>query len=319
MPKLTVVQAIVLGVVEGVTEYLPVSSTGHLILVAAFMGLGSSPEQQEAIDAFNVVIQGGAIAAVVGLYWPTLLRMLRGLMGADEPGLRLLINLFIAFIPSAVLGLLLKDFIVMYLFRPVPVIVALGLGGVYMMIAELRAQGRIGRLPPSATVEVMNLTPRQALFIGTLQCVALWPGVSRSMMTITGGIWCGLKPRQAAEFSFLLGLPTLIAATVYKLVKNLSVARATQTPNMFETLGVIPCLVGLVVAAISAALAVRWLVGFLNRRGLMPFAWYRLALCFVFAGLVLSGKVEVGAPQKAKSIHVETTTVPPIQWPAEGR
>jgi len=312
--KLTLFQAVVLGLVEGITEYLPISSTGHLILASALMGLGRTPVDQEAIDTFNIVIQGGAIAAVIGLYWPTLLRMARGVAGRDQQGLSLLINLFIAFLPSAVLGLLLKDQIEYFLFRPVPVLIALGLGGIYMMVADLRAQGRLGKLPPTATVHVMNLTPGQALFIGVMQCVALWPGTSRSMMTITGGIWCGMKPRQAAEFSFLLGLPTLLAATLYKLLKNLSNSHRTGSPNMFETLGFTSCLVGIVVAAVSAAVAVKWLVGFLNKHGLMPFAWYRLVLCFVMAGLVMSGKVKVEPREKVNSVNQETRTVGSILW-----
>ncbi|MEI7656942.1 MAG: undecaprenyl-diphosphate phosphatase [Phycisphaerae bacterium] len=308
-------QAVVLGLVEGITEYLPISSTGHLILASAFMGLGGTPEQQQAIDDFNIVIQGGAIAAVVGLYWPSLVRMGKGLLGQDEAGLRLLVNLFIAFLPAAAIGLFLKDPIEHFLFRPVPVLLALGLGGIYMMIADLRATGRLG-LPHKHGSEpgIFDLVPAQALFIGFLQCIAMWPGVSRSMMTITGGIWCGMRPRQAAEFSFLLGLPTLLAATVYKLAKNIARAHHDGTPHMFEQLGYLPCLVGIVVAAVSAAVAVRWLVSFLNRHGLTPFGWYRLALCFVVAGLVFSGKATITPPEKGHQIKSQSKTVEGVQW-----
>ena len=306
-------QAVVLGLVEGVTEYLPISSTGHLILTSAFMGLGETPEAQHAIDDFNIVIQGGAIAAVVGLYWPSLRRMFNGLLGNDEAGLRLLLNLFIAFLPAAVLGLLLKDAIERFLFYPIPVLMALGLGGIYMMIADLRASGRLGLTAKDGSEPgVYDLTPSQAFSIGMLQCIAMWPGMSRSMMTITGGIWCGMKPKQAAEFSFLLGLPTLLAATGYKLDKNLAQAHRDHTPHMFELLGYGSCLVGIVVAAVSAAVAVRWLVGFLNRHGLTPFGWYRLALCFVVAGMVFSGKVKVTPPEK--QVKHETKMVEGVQW-----
>jgi undecaprenyl-diphosphatase len=308
-------QAVVLGVVEGITEYLPISSTGHLILASALMGLGVTPEQQRAVDDFNIVIQGGAIAAVVGLYWPSLLRMGKGLLGQDEAGLRLLFNLFLAFLPAAVIGLILKDAIEYFLFRPLPVLLALGLGGIYMMIADLRAQGRLG-LPHKSGAEpgMFDLKPSQALFIGFLQCIAMWPGVSRSMMTITGGIWCGMKPRQAAEFSFLLGLPTLLAATLYKLAKNLHHANSNGTRHLFEELGYLPCLVGMLVAAVSAAVAVRWLVGFLNRHGLTPFGWYRLALCFVLAGMVFSGKLTITPPEKGQQVKTQTKTVEGVQW-----
>lgn len=315
--QLTLWQAAILGLVEGITEYLPVSSTGHLILAGALMGLGDTPAKQQAVDTFSIVIQGGAIAAVAYLYWPSLLRMMNGLFGRDERGLRLLINLVIAFIPAAVLGKLFKDQIEQYLFSPVPVLIALGLGGVYMMIADLRAQGRIGRtLQHSAgSTDVMDVTPGQALFIGLLQCIAMWPGTSRSMMTITGGIWCGMKPKAAAEFSFLLGLPTLLAATLYKLGGNLYKSHREGIPNMFDVLGYGACALGIIVAAVSAAIAVKWLVGFLNRRGLMPFAWYRLALCFVMAGLVFSGKLTFHAPKaKETAIHSQTRTIDGIQW-----
>ncbi len=308
-------QAVVLGLVEGITEYLPISSTGHLILASAFMGLGVTPEQQRAVDDFNIVIQGGAIAAVAGLYWPSLVRMGKGLLGRDEAGLRLLFNLFLAFLPAAAIGLILKDPIEYFLFRPVPVLLALGLGGIYMMIADLRAQGRLG-LPHKSGCEpgMFDLKPAQALFIGFLQCIAMWPGISRSMMTITGGIWCGMRPRQAAEFSFLLGLPTLLAATLYKLAKNLHHANTNGTRHLFEELGYLPCLVGIVVAAASAAVAVRWLVSFLNRHGLTPFGWYRLALCFVVAGMVFSGKVKIAPPEKGQQIKHQTKTVEGVQW-----
>jgi undecaprenyl-diphosphatase len=329
--ELTLWQAAILGLVEGITEYLPVSSTGHLILAGALMGLGDTPAKQQAVDTFAIVIQGGAIAAVAYLYWPSLMRMLAGLRGRDEQGLRLFINICIAFLPAAVIGKLFKDQIERYLFSPVPVLIALGLGGIYMMIADLRAQGRIGRTPQHSggATEVMNLTPGQALFIGLLQCVAMWPGTSRSMMTITGGIWCGMKPRAAAEFSFLLGLPTLLAATLYKLAGNLYKSHQEGTPNMFEVLGYGACAVGIIVAAVSAAIAVKWLVGFLNRNGLTPFAWYRLALCFVMAGLVFSGKLTFHPPggtdskvEKAagsQGVNSQTTRVEDLRWdsPAE--
>ena len=290
-------QAVVLGLVEGITEYLPISSTGHLILSSSLMKLNQTPDQVRAVNDFNIVIQGGAIAAVVGLYWPSVVRMIRGLLGRDEPGLRLVLNLFIAFLPSAVVGLVLGDWIDAKLFHEWPVLFALAAGAVYMAIVSLKAQGRIGRYPPPGKgPDVWDITPRQALMIGCLQCVALWPGTSRSMMTITGGIFAGLRPSKAAEFSFLLGLPTLLAATGYKLAKNLWRSHKEGTPNLFETLGYGACAVGIIVAAISAAVAVKWLVGFLNRHGLGLFAWYRLALCVVLGGMIASGAIDIRPP-----------------------
>lgn len=287
-------QAIILGLVEGITEFLPVSSTGHLILAAAFLGL-DTPDRKAAVDAFTIVIQGGAILAVLGIYWPSVRVMIAGLLGKDPAGFRLLVNLLVAFIPAAILGTLLDDWIESRLFYAGPVIAALVVGGLFMMFVDQWRAGRFGihralRQPKT----IRDLTFRDCLLIGLLQCIAMWPGTSRSMMTITGGVFVGLKPREAAEFSFLLGLPTLGAATLYKLYKNLAIARETGTPNLFEQLGMFPVLLGIVAAAISAAVAVKWLVGFLNKHGLTAFGWYRLALAAVLLVLIGLGVVKIG-------------------------
>jgi undecaprenyl-diphosphatase len=279
--------AIVLGLVEGITEYLPVSSTGHLILASSLLGL-DTPERREALAAFEIVIQGGAILAVLGLYARRVLSMARGALGRDAEGLRLLANLVIAFLPAALLGPLLDDWIEARLFHPLPVLAALALGGVWML-----ALGRGHARHQREGRDMDHLDWRHALAIGLLQCVAMWPGTSRSMMTIAGGLLLGLTPRAAAEFSFLLGLPTLGAACVFKLAKNLLASAERGTPNLFEQLGVGATLLGVVVAALSAALAVRWLVSFLSRHGLAAFGWYRLALCAVLGGLFYTGAVQL--------------------------
>jgi len=300
----SLIHAILLGLVEGITEYLPVSSTGHLIITAALLGLDETPEQKAAVDAFNIVIQGGAILAVLGLYFPRVMRMLRGLIpgpGRDRAGLRLLINLVIAFMPAAVLGLLLDDYIEAYLFSPVPVLAALLLGGVWMILLDRARKRRLAAGPDLAPNEpgiqreltIEQLTPRHALLIGLFQCVAMWPGTSRSMMTIAGGTMIGLRPKDAAEFSFLLGLPTLGAACLYKLAKNLYESNKAGEPNLFDTLGWTPVIFGVMVATVSAAIAIRWLVGFLNRHGLAPFGWYRIALTAVLGGLIAAGVVVI--------------------------
>lgn len=291
---MTPLQAIILGLVEGITEYLPVSSTGHLILAAAFLKL-DDPAVKSSVDAFNIVIQGGAILAVLGLYFPRVLSMLRGLCGKDKAGLRLAINLLIAFLPAAILGVLLDDWISSKLFSPGPVIAALVVGGVYMIALDI---WRKKKFPPVAAdtpqpgLDINDLTPAKALFIGLMQCIAMWPGTSRSMMTITGGVMAGLRPARAAEFSFLLGLPTLGGACCYKLLKNLKEASDTGTPNLFEKLGWTPVILGMLVAAISAALAVKWLVGFLNKHGLTPFGIYRILLGALLGALVLADIVK---------------------------
>jgi undecaprenyl-diphosphatase len=276
-------EAALLGLVEGITEYLPISSTGHLILASSLLGL-DQPEQRGALAAFEVAIQGGAILAVLGLYAQRVAQMARGLFGRDPAGLRLLVHVGLAFLPAALLGPLLDDPIEAHLFYPFPVLSALFLGGLWMIWLD--------RAHPSAEgAGLESLTARSALAIGLFQCAAMWPGTSRSMMTIAGGVLLGLRASSAAEFSFLLGVPTLGAACAYKLVKNLHESAQTGTPNLFEVFGIGTTLTGFAVAALSAALAVRWLVGFLQHHGLAPFGWYRIALTVVLAALLFSGAV----------------------------
>lgn len=282
-----------MGLVEGITEYLPVSSTGHLIITASLLGLDRGPHKG-AVDAFTIVIQGGAILAVLLLYWPRILWMVRGTLKNDHAGRRLLINLIVAFLPAAVLGVLFSELIETHLFRPAPVLAALFLGGVWMIWLDRRNTKRTSLGHGSPLMGLEALSWKQALGIGLFQCVAMWPGTSRSMMTIAGGALLGLKPRDAAEFSFLLGLPTLGGACVYKLSKNMMAARETGTPNMFEDLGVASVLIGMGVATVAAIVAVRWLVSFLNRHGLAPFGWYRIGLCIVMGGLIAAGIVRFG-------------------------
>ena len=143
MPDLTILDAIILGIVEGITEYLPISSTGHLILASALLGLDEPPERKAAVDAFNIVIQGGAILAVIGLYWPRIVQMVRGLLGSDAAGRRLAINLIIAFLPAAVFGVLLDDLIERHLFSPIPVLAALAIGGIIMIMLGPLATARL--------------------------------------------------------------------------------------------------------------------------------------------------------------------------------
>lgn len=271
-------QGAVLGLVEGITEYLPVSSTGHLILASALLHL-EHPDTKEALDAYLVVVQGGAILAVLLLYWPRVVQMVRGLLGRDAGGLHLVANLVLAFIPAAVVGLVLGKAIKAVLFSAWPVLAALAAGGVWMIW--------LGRRGGRGDRDVTAISWRTALGIGLFQTLALWPGTSRSMVTIGGGMLLGLSAVSAAEFSFLLGLPTLGAACIHDLVGNLH----HGGPSMFQQLGVGPLVIGFVLATISAALAVRWLVSFLNRRGLAPFGWYRLALSAALAVLIVSGVI----------------------------
>ena len=278
-------QAAVLGLVEGVTEYLPISSTGHLILASWLLGLGD-PASREAMATFEIAIQGGAILAVLGLYRARVLQMLRGAVGADAAGRRLLLQVAIAFAPAALLGPLLDDPIEEHLFRAAPVLGALFVGGVWMIWLDRRRDLHAGG-------GLESLSMAGALGVGLFQCVAMWPGTSRSMMTIAGGVLLGLRAASAAEFSFLLGVPTLGAACAFKLAKNLLAASRGEGQTIFEALGVGPVAIGFAVAAVSAALAVRWLVAFLERRGLAPFGWYRIALTLVLGALAAAGTVSL--------------------------
>jgi undecaprenyl-diphosphatase len=295
-------QAAILGLVEGITEYLPISSTGHLVIASGLLGLQDTDDAalRESVKAFEIVIQGGAILAVLGLYWPRFVQMLRGLLGQDPAGRRLLINLVIAVVPFLLVAKLANEWVKAHLMDTGPVTAALIVGGIYMIAVERWYRRRDDARPAEgdgAWGGIETITPFKALFIGVLQCVALIPGTSRSMMTITGGIFVGVRPAAAAEFSFLMGLPTLGAASAYSLYKNLSEAKPMadgRSSDMFTQLGAVPIVVGMLVAAVSAALAVKWLVAFLNRHGLMAFGWYRIVLGVCLLGLALGGVIKVG-------------------------
>ncbi len=299
LAELSIGDAIILGVVEGVTEFLPVSSTGHLIVVSRLLHLESEtpltgadgkplyykkPSTKRpngepltlklAADTYTVVIQFGAIAAVALLYWAPILSMLRGLIGRDPAGLRLLITLLVAFFPAAVIGLLAHDWIDEHLFSVGAVIIAQIAGAGLMLYAEYwrRKQKLVANTKRD---DFADLTPQKAATIGALQCVAMWPGTSRSMMTIVGGYFVGLDPRRSAEFSFLLGLITLTGATVLKSYKS--------GAAMIQVFGWSHVLLGALVAAVTAAVCVRFLVHWLTRHGLAAFAWYRIAFAGVLA------------------------------------
>jgi undecaprenyl-diphosphatase len=296
--------AFILGIVEGVTEYLPISSTGHLILTQSLLGLDSPASLKRAVDAFNIVIQGGAILAVLGLYWPRVSSMVRGLLGRDRAGLRLLGLLVLAFLPAALLGPFLDDPIDAYLFNPPAVIIALALWGLVMIFVGRWQMRRFGPPPPAQAdgserastgrggsyIDLDGLNWRAALFIGAMQCLAMWPGTSRSMITIVAGMLVGMRPRESAEFSFLLALPTLGGACVFKIAKDV----LGSGPSSLAGLGIGPVVVGIAVATVAAALSVRWLVSYLNRHGLAVFGWYRLGLSAAFVVLVAGGWLSFG-------------------------
>lgn len=264
-------QAIVLGIVEGITEFLPVSSTGHLLVVQRLLGI----EGDAAANAYAIVIQGGAIAAVLVLYRERLLQMARGLLGRDQAGLQLALALAVAFLPAAIAGFTLDDLIESYLFGPLPVAIAWAVGGVVMLAVSSRLA------PGGAVLDVVPL--RAAFIIGLCQCAAMWPGVSRSFATILAGVAVGLSLTAAVEFSFLLGLITLGAATAYKALDSGQV--------MLEAYGLGVLAVGFVAAWLSALASVSWMVAWLQRRGLAVFGWWRLAAAALVVVLMLTHRL----------------------------
>lgn len=252
-------KALILGVVEGLTEFLPVSSTGHLILAGDLLDFND-----ERGKLFEIVIQSGAIMAVVWEYRLRFAGVLRGL-GRDPLANRLVLNLAIAFMPLAVLGLLFKKTIETHLFKPLPVALAFIVGAFFILWAERRKH--------TVRVEsVDDMSPMDALKMGLAQMAALIPGTSRSGATIIGGLFFGLSRKAAAEFSFFLAVPTLFAATVYSLYKKRELLS-------FDDVGM--WVVGFIAAFVSAFLCVRWLLRFISHHDFTPFAWYRIAFGIV--------------------------------------
>ena len=240
------VYALILGVVEGITEFLPISSTGHLILASALLGA-----TDERWKVFNIVIQTGAMLAVVWEYRARFFRI----------DIALYRNLIVAFIPAAVVGLAFSKFIKAYLFHAVPVALAFIAGGVIILLVERRS------FTPRVE-ETRAMTWLDALKVGIAQCFALIPGTSRSGATIIGGMLFGLSRRAATEFSFFLAVPTLVAAGAYDLFKNRALLSAHDAP-IFG--------VGLVVAFVAAFVVIRWLIRYVATHDFKPFAWYRIA------------------------------------------
>jgi undecaprenyl-diphosphatase len=252
----TILTIILLGIVEGVTEFIPVSSTGHLILAGELLGYDAG-----RWAVFNVVIQLGAILAVIVLYWRTFWAVFLGLIRRQPESWRFLRNILVGFLPSAVIGLLLIDRIEAMLGSPTIVAWALLLGGVAILVIERVA-------PPGHEKGVADISFGKALGIGLIQCLAMVPGVSRSGATILGGLSLGVERRTAAEFSFFLAIPTMVGASTLELVKHHDDLGAA-TP-----LGIA---IGFAVSFAVALVVIRWFVGIVSRRGFAPFGWYRIA------------------------------------------
>ena len=265
-------EALLLGVVEGVTEYLPVSSTAHLAITGDLLGITNTPEGRQAADSYAIVIQIGAIAAVIGLYRGRLVSVARGLIGLDPAGRRVARAVVVAFVPAAAAGILAGDAIKNELFSTWPIVAAWAVGGLVLLWPRLTVA--TGRLPLEA------VSVRAAALVGLVQVLALWPGTSRSLVTIVAALAVGMSLPAAVEFSFLLGLVTLSAATGYELFSD--------GDSIIDTFGWRTSILGVVAAAVTAWASVRWMISYLERRPLSVFGWYRISVAGVVALVALS-------------------------------
>ncbi len=264
MDLLLLVKAALMGIVEGLTEFLPVSSTGHLILAGSLLGF--TEETVRSAKLFDIVIQAGAIFAVVLVYWQRVRDTLRGLGTGDRKQQHFALNVLIGFLPAAILGVLFNSFIKSHFFTPVVVATTFILGAFVILWAERR---------PASVVRIHSvddMSPMDALKVGLAQSLALIPGTSRSGATIIGGMLFGLDRKVATDFSFFLAIPTLIGASIYSLWKDRASLGAADVPLL---------LVGTVVSFLVALVVVRWLLRYISTHTFTPFAWYRIAFGIV--------------------------------------
>ncbi|MBK0392826.1 undecaprenyl-diphosphate phosphatase [Ramlibacter algicola] len=260
MDLVLLLKAAIMGVVEGLTEFLPISSTGHLILAGSLLGF-----DDDKAKVFDIAIQTGAIVAVIIVYWQKIRSTLVALPTQTQAQ-RFALNVFIGFLPAVVLGLLLGKAIKEHLFTPGVVATTFILGGFVILWAERRQQSTV------RVQDVDEMTPLDALKVGLVQCLAMVPGTSRSGATIIGGMLLGLSRRAATDFSFYLAIPTLIGAGAYSLYKERALLSAADLP-LFG--------VGLVFSFLSAWACVRWLLRYISSHSFTPFAWYRIAFGIV--------------------------------------
>ncbi|WP_287496694.1 undecaprenyl-diphosphate phosphatase [Pandoraea sp. CB10b_02] len=276
MDLLLALKAVILGVVEGLTEFLPISSTGHLILAGSLLDFNDDKGK-----VFEIVIQFGAILAVCWEFRAKIAQVVLGL-GGDAKARRFAVNVVVACVPAIVLGLLFGKHIKAVLFNPIVVATAFIVGGVIILLVERhnRRNAETGKPPRVASID--DLSFADALKVGLAQCLALVPGTSRSGATIIGGMMFGLERRVATEFSFFLAIPILFGATVYELYK----ARSTLSLDDFSLFGV-----GFVAAFVSAFICVRWLLRYIASHDFTAFAWYRIVFGIVVLATAYSGLV----------------------------
>lgn len=271
-------QTVIIAIVEGLTEFLPVSSTGHMIIAQNLLGVESTP----FVKAFTFIIQFGAILSVVCLYWKRFFQLNHSPIPEETSALKKLLHkydfywkLFIAFIPAAVLGLLFSDAIDAMLERVEVVAVTLVLGGVFMLFCD--------RIFNKGNEET-PFTEKRALMVGLFQCISMIPGVSRSMATIVGGMAQRMTRKAAAEFSFFLAVPTMLGATVYKVYKLVKEGRMEIITDNLVTL-----IIGNAVAFIVALLAIKFFIGFVTKYGFKAFGWYRIIVGVLILVLLMTG------------------------------
>lgn len=271
-------ETIIIAIVEGLTEFLPVSSTGHMIIAQNLLGV----ESTDFVKAFTFIIQFGAILSVLVLYWKRFFQLNKTAAPEGSSALKKFLHkydfywkLFVAFIPAAVLGLLFSDAIDAMLERVEVVAVTLILGGVFMLFCD-----KIFNKGSEST----ELTEKRALMVGLFQCISMIPGVSRSMATIVGGMAQKMTRKAAAEFSFFLAVPTMLGATVYKVYKLIKVGGMELITDNMTTL-----VVGNVVAFIVALLAIKFFISFVTKHGFKAFGWYRIVVGAVILGLLMTG------------------------------
>ncbi len=268
-------KAIVLGAVEGLTEYLPVSSTGHLLIAEKILNVGQHSNDKDPADTYTVVIQIGAILAVLGIFRKRFVLMIEGLLGKSDEGRSLLFSLVVAFVPAALIGVVFNDPIKKHLLKPWPVVAAWVVGGL-IILAFVAKQSRL-----KTSITSLGAIPwKVALIIGLAQVFALWPGTSRSFVTILAALALGMSMQAAVEFSFLLGFVTLSAATVFELYKS--------GHAMIQAFGWTDPIIGLVVAGITAVISVKWMITYLEKHPLTIFGWYRLGIGALTAVLLLT-------------------------------
>jgi undecaprenyl-diphosphatase len=283
---LLLIKAALMGVVEGLTEFLPISSTGHLILAGSLLGFTG-----EAAKVFDIAIQTGAMFAVIFEFRARLWGAVRGVTH-DKLAQRFMRNLVVAFIPAAVLGLLFGKVVKAHLFKPVPVAMAFIIGGLLILVVEHWHKRRFGQQPDASGAQgaridsVDQMSTLDALKVGLMQCLALIPGTSRSGATIIGGMCFGFSRRCATEFSFYLGIPTLMAAGAYSVWKERAALQLADLP-MF--------VVGLIMAFVSALVCIRWLIRYVSSHDFRIFAWYRIVFGLIVLATAYTGTVNWAA------------------------